>query len=184
MNNGKLKFLTDVRAIRERARKHMDQGAVTEGFKGDRQQLIKVLNDALATEIVCVFRYKFHYYEAAGLQSKAVAEEFKEHAANEQTHVDKLAERISQLGGKPDFTPDSLTRRSFTEYKESESLLDMIREDLVAERIVIDGYSEIIRWIGDSDPSTRRMIEGILADEEEHAHDLQNLLKGIETHSK
>ena len=175
------KFLTDVRAIRERARKHMEQGAVTAGFKGDRDALVKVLNEALATEIVCVLRYKFHYYEASGLQAKSVASEFWEHAENEQTHVDGLAERIAQLGGKPDFSPDSLTKRSFTEYKESGALVEMIREDLVAERIVIDGYQEMIRWIADKDSTTRRLLEGILADEEEHAHDLQSLLAGIES---
>ncbi|MBI5200993.1 MAG: bacterioferritin [Elusimicrobia bacterium] len=184
MNNGKLKFLTDVRAIRERARRHMEQGAVTEGFKGDRQQLIKVLNDSLATEIVCVLRYKFHYYEAAGLDSASIAEEFLEHAKSEQEHADRLAERISQLGGKPDFMPDSLTARSLTEYKEGSSLVEMIKEDLVAERIVIDSYLELVRWIGDGDPTTRGLIEDLLADEEAHAHELQHLLKGLESRAK
>lgn len=178
------KFLTDVRAIRERARKHLEEGAVTEGFKANRPALIKVLNDALATEIVCVHRYKVHYYEAAGLESKAIAAEFKEHAENEQTHVDKLAERIAQLGGAPDFSTDSISERAFTEYRESKDLVEMIREDLVAERIVIDCYSEIVRWIGDRDPSTRRLIEDILRDEEDHAHDLQSLLKGVEARSR
>ena len=169
-------FLSDVKAIRKRAREHLDQGAVTAGYKADRQTVIRVLNEALATEIVCVLRYKRHYYMASGIHAQAVAAEFLEHANEEQAHADMIAARIVQLGGEPNYDPDGLTERSHSEYVEGSSLVDMIREDLVAERVAIDSYSQMIRFIAERDSSTRVMLEKILAAEEEHAEDLANLL--------
>jgi bacterioferritin len=170
-------FLTDIKTLRERARKHMERGAVTAGYKADRDTVLRLLNEALATEIVCVLRYKRHYYMANGIHAQSVAAEFLEHANEEQGHADQLAERIVQLGGEPNFSPDELSSRSHSEYVEGKDLADMIQEDLVAERIAIDSYSEMIRYIGDDDPTTRRLFEGILAVEEEHADDLMNLLQ-------
>src|SRR5271167_4125463 len=152
------KFLTDVKKIRENARKHMDEGAVTEGYKADRQQVLKVLNEVLATEIVCVLRYKRHYYMASGINSEAVKAEFLQHANEEQQHADWVATRITQLNGQPDFNPEGLASRSHSEYTEGHNLVEMIREDLFAERIAIESYSEIVRWLGDKDPTSRRMI--------------------------
>jgi len=172
-------FLTDVKTIRERARKHIENGAVTEGYQADRETVVRLLNEALATEIVCVLRYKRHYFMAQGIHAEPVAQEFLQHANEEQTHADEIASRIVQLGGEPDFAPDGLTARAHSEYVAGESLTDMIREDLVAERIAIDSYSEMIRWLGDGDPTTKRMLEGILAMEEEHADDLANLLEDL-----
>jgi bacterioferritin len=172
-------FVSDLKAIRKRARKHIERGAVTDGYKGDLKTVLRLLNEGLATEIVCVLRYKRHYYMASGIHSKSVAAEFLEHAAEEQAHADQIAARIIQLGGKPDFNPESLTARSHSEYVEGETLVDMLREDLVAERIAIDSYAEMITYIGASDPTTRRMLEGILAMEEEHAEDLATLLESI-----
>jgi bacterioferritin len=172
-------ILTDVKTLRIRARQHIEQGAVTPGYRADRGVVLRLLNEALATEIVCVLRYKRHYFTATGIHSKAVAEEFLEHAAEEQTHADALAARIVELGGSPNFSPEGLLSRSHSEYVEATSLLDMIKEDLIAERIAIDSYSEMIRYLGDDDPTTRRMLEGILAVEEEHAEDLAGLLEGI-----
>lgn len=172
-------FLTDIAEIRRRARQHIEEGAVTEGYKGDREVVLRVLNEALATEIVCVLRYKRHHYMAKGIHSQAVAEEFLEHAAEEQTHADTIAERITQLDGEPNFNPQGLLTRSHSEYVEGNSLADMIREDLVAERIAIESYSEIIRYLGDNDPTSRRMMEEILAKEEEHADDMKTLLETI-----
>lgn len=169
-------FLSDVRALRQRARKHIENGAVVENYRGDRAAVIKLLNVALATEIVCVLRYKRHYYMASGLSSGAVAAEFLEHANEEQGHADELAARITQLNGEPDLNPEGLLSRSHSEYVEGDSLTDMIREDLVAERVAIESYTEMIRFIGDNDPTTRRMLEGILAKEEEHAEDMSDLL--------
>lgn len=169
-------FLTDIQTIRDRARAHMEDGAVTEGYGCDREQVLKVLNEALATEIVCTLRYKRHYYMADGLHAEAAAAEFLEHATEEQAHADQIAARIVQLGGAPNFSPEGLATRSHAEYVEGESLEEMIRENLVAERIAIDTYREIAIWIGDGDPTTRRMIEEILASEEEHADDLVGLL--------
>src|SRR5258706_4488349 len=169
-------FLTDVQELRRRARQHIEEGAVTEGYRGDRETVIKLLNEALATEIVCVLRYKRHYHMAKGIHAQAVAAEFLEHANEEQTHADTIASRIVQLGGAPDFAPGGLLSRSHSEYVEGESLVDMIREDLVAERIAIDSYAEMIRFVADTDPTTRSMLEEILAKEEEHAEDLANLL--------
>ncbi len=172
-------FVADIEQIRRRARQHMENGAVTDAYRGDRQTVIRVLNEALATELVCVLRYKRHYYMARGIHAQAVAEEFLEHAQEEQEHADKISERITQLDGAPDLNPDSLTRRSHSQYVEGESLVDMIREDLVAERIAIESYNEIVRYLGDNDPTSRRVMEEILAKEEEHADDLKSLIETI-----
>jgi len=172
-------FISDVAEIRNRARRHIEEGAVTEGYKADRDTVLKILNDALATEIVCVLRYKRHYYMASGIHAGVVADEFLEHANEEQEHADRIAERITQLGGEPDFQPQRLAQRSHSEYVEGKDLLDMIREDLVAERIAIDSYREIIQYLGDNDPPSRRMIEEILAVEEEHADDMKRLVDQI-----
>jgi bacterioferritin len=169
-------FLTDIKTLRERARKHIEQGAITEGYKVDLKTAIKILNEALATEIVCVLRYKRHYYMATGIHSEAVAAEFLQHANEEQGHADEIAARIVQLGGAPDLNPDGLTSRSHAEYVEGETLIDMIKEDLVAERIAIDSYREMIKYFGTDDSTSRRMLEGILAMEEEHADDLVSML--------
>jgi bacterioferritin len=172
-------FLTDVRKLRERARKHIDDGAITESYDADRETVIKLLNDALATEIVCVLRYRRHHFMAKGLDAKAVADEFLAHANEEQGHADRIAARIVQLGGEPDFSPDSLTARSHAEYVPGDSLIDMIREDLVAERIAIDSYREIVNFLADRDSTTRRIMEEILAVEEEHAEELADLLADL-----
>src|SRR6266571_2557606 len=169
-------FLTDIKTLRERARKHIEQGAVTEGYSADRETVIKVLNESLATEIVCVLRYKRHYFMASGIHAESVAAEFLQHANEEQGHADQIAQRIVQLGGEPNFNPEGLLSRSHAEYVEGDTLIDMIKEDLVAERIAIDSYREMINYVGNDDPTTRRMMEGILAMEEEHADDLGNLL--------
>jgi bacterioferritin len=169
-------FVADVKQIRDRARMHIEKGAVTEGYKADREQVTKVLNDVLATEIVCTLRYKRHYYMAQGISSDSVKEEFLQHANDEQQHADWVAERITQIGGEPNFNPEGLATRSHSEYKPGESLTDMIREDLVAERIAIESYSEIIRWLGNDDPTSRVLIEQILKVEEEHANDMSDLL--------
>ena len=169
-------FLTDIKTLRERARKHIEQGAITEGYKVDLGTAVKILNEALATEIVCVLRYKRHYYMATGIHSEAVAAEFLQHANEEQGHADEIAARIVQLGGAPDLNPDGLTSRSHAEYVEGETLIDMIKEDLVAERIAIDSYREMIKYFGTDDSTSRRMLEGILAMEEEHADDLVSML--------
>lgn len=183
MNSGKNPksdtFVADIEAIRRRAREHIENGAVTQSYRGDRETVIKVLNEALATELVCVLRYKRHYFAATGIQAQAVAEEFLEHANEEQTHADLIAERITQLDGEPDFNPATLTTRSHSEYVEGESLVDMIREDLVAERIAIESYSEIVRYLGENDPTSRRVMEEILAKEEEHAEDLRSLIQAV-----
>lgn len=172
-------FLSDVKELRRRARLHLDRGSVTEGYKADRKKVIAVLNDALATEIVCVLRYKRHYYMASGIMAEPVAKEFLQHAKEEQIHADRIAERITQLQGEPNFNPEGLASRSHSEYVEGGSLREMIREDLVAERIAVESYSEIIRWLGNDDPTTRNLIEDILKKEEEHADDLSNMLKTI-----
>ena len=169
-------FLTDITTLRERARRHIEQGAVTEGYTADRETVIKILNEALATEIVCVLRYKRHYFMATGIHAESVAAEFLEHANDEQGHADLIAARIVQLGGEPNFNPDGLLMRSHAEYVEGSSLIEMIKEDLVAERIAIDSYRDMIQYLGNDDPTSRRMLEGILAVEEEHADDLVSLL--------
>ncbi len=175
-------FITDIETIRQRARKHIEDGALTEGYNADRDTIIKILNEALATEIVCVLRYKRHYFMARGINSEPVAQEFFEHANEEQTHADAIAKRIVQLGGEPNFNPEGLTGRSHSQYAEGNDLTDMIKEDLVAERIAIDSYREIVQYIGDKDPTTRRLMEDILAKEEEHADDMANLLTSMSNH--
>ena len=159
-------FVSDISDIRKRARAHLSRGAVTGGYKADREQVIKVLNEVLATEIVCTLRYRRHYYMADGVSSESVRTEFLAHANEEQSHADMVAERITQLGGEPDFNPQTLTKRSHAEYVEGASLHAMIEEDLVAERIAIETYSEIARWLGSDDPTSRRVIEQILETEE------------------
>jgi bacterioferritin len=169
-------FLSDVETLRKRARKAIEEGAVTPGYAADRQAVCRVLNEALATEIVCVLRYKRHYFMAQGLASDSVKKEFLEHANEEQAHADQIAERIVQLGGEPDLNPAVLAGRSHSEYVEGDNLVSMIREDLVAERVAIESYREIIAWLATADPTTRRLMEAILAVEEEHADDMQSLL--------
>jgi bacterioferritin len=172
-------FLTDIKTLRKRARQHIEQGAVTEGYGADRETVIKLLNESLATEIVCNLRYRRHYFMASGIDAQAAADEFLQHANEEQGHADQIAQRIVQLGGEPNFSPEGLLTRSHAEYTEGGSLPEMIKEDLVAERIAIDSYREMVRYLGTDDPTTRRMMEGILAVEEEHADDLVNLLEKI-----
>ncbi|MFE7783623.1 ferritin-like domain-containing protein [Streptomyces nigrescens] len=172
-------FLTDITALRDRARREIEKGPVTEAYGADLERVLQVLNEALATEIVCTLRYKRHYYTASGLYSEPVAAEFLEHAAQEQEHADKVAQRIVQLGGKPDFNPETLTQRAHAGYDASDDLLEMIKEDLVAERVAIASYTEIAKWLGDGDPTTRRVFEELLAQEEEHADDLRGLLERI-----
>lgn len=169
-------FLADIQDIRNRARSQMSKGAITDGYRADRSQVIKVLNEVLATEIVCTLRYMRHYYTAEGLNSESVKAEFLEHAADERSHADLVARRITQLGGEPDFNPRTLSSRSHSEYVEGQSLKSMVEEDLVAERIAVETYSEIARWLGTDDPTSRRVIEQILEKEEEHAEDLASLL--------
>ena len=172
-------FLTDVATLRQRARQHIDEGAVTSSYGLETETVVKVLNDALATEIVCVLRYRRHYYMAEGIHSESVKSEFLEHANEEQEHADRIAERIVQLGGAPDLSPEGLASRSHAQYVEGNTLREMIVEDLVAERIAIDSYREIAQWLGDRDSTTRKMMEEILASEEEHADDLVSLLAGM-----
>ena len=172
-------FLTDVQTLRKRARQHIERGAVTEGYGADRKTVLKLLNEALATEIICVLRYRRHHFMASGLQGQTVAQEFLQHANEEQAHADEVAARIVQLGGEPNFSPEGLASRSHAEYVEGETLIDMIKEDLVAERIAIDSYREMIGYVGNGDPTTRRMLEGILAMEEEHADDLVSMLEEL-----
>jgi len=176
-------FKSDIDTIRRNAREKISQGAVTAGYLADRDKVIDVLNEVLATEIVCTLRYKNHYYLASGIFSKPVADEFLEHANEEQMHADWVAERITQLGGVPNFDPTGLATRSHAEYVEAARIQDMIKEDLVAERIAIETYSEIVRWLGDDDPTSRRLIEKILEVEEEHAEDLKNLLEKLSVSS-
>jgi bacterioferritin len=173
-------FLTDIKTLRERARAKMEEGPITSSYGADRHKVIDVLNEALATEIVCVLRYKRHYFMADGLNAGPIAAEFLQHANEEMGHADQIALRITQLQGAPNFDPDGITDRSHAEYVEGTTLEEMIREDLVAERIAIESYSEIIRWLGDKDTTTRRMMEDILALEEEHADDLLSLLADLE----
>ncbi|GAA4088620.1 MULTISPECIES: ferritin-like domain-containing protein [Actinomadura] len=172
-------FLTDIKTLRERARQEIDKGPITSAYGADVDRVVQVCNEALATEIVCVLRYKRHFFTATGIHAESVAQEFAEHAREEQEHADMIAERIVQLGGEPDFSPDTLTMRSHAEYDASADLIDMIKEDLVAERIAIASYTEIIHWLGEGDPTTRRVFEQILAQEEEHADDLRGLLERL-----
>jgi bacterioferritin len=173
-------FITDIQTLRKRAREHIEKGAVTPGYTADRDTVVKLLNEALATEIVCTLRYKRHFFMAKGINAEAVATEFAEHAAEEQQHADQIAQRIVQLGGEPDLSPEGLATRSHAEYVEGDTLVDMIKEDLVAERIAIDSYKEMVNYLGKNDPTTRRLMEEILAKEEEHADDLVTLLEGME----
>jgi len=173
-------FLTDVETLRRRARQHINQGPVTEGYGADVDVVVKLLNEALATEIICTLRYRRHYFMAKGIHAESVAPEFLEHANEEQEHADRIAERIVQLGGEPDFSPDGLATRSHAEYVEGGSLVEMIKEDLVAERIAIESYLEMIAYLEGRDPTTRRLLEEILATEEEHADDLNSLLEGMQ----
>jgi bacterioferritin len=172
-------FLTDVKTIRARARRDIEQGAVTAGYRADRETVVKLLNEALATEIVCVLRYRRHHFMAAGMNAEPVAQEFLVHANEEQQHADQIAARIVQLNGEPNFSPEGLLTRSHAEYVEGEDLVDMIKENLVAERIAIDSYREMIEYVGEKDTTTKRMLEGILAMEEEHADDLVGLLEDL-----
>jgi bacterioferritin len=176
MNQASMPFLTDIKTLRDRARQHLDQGVVTSTYQGDVGKTIEILQSVLATEIVCVLRYTMHSIAATGISSEAVKAEFAEHAKEEQEHMMAVAERINQLGGKPNFNPDGLATRSVSQYVEGANLIDMIKENLVAERIAVDHYRELVRYFGDDDPATRIMIEEILAVEEEHANDMHDLL--------
>ena len=171
--------LTDVKTLRARARRGIEDGAMTAGYKAKVETVIRLLNEALATEIICVLRYKRHYFMASGINSLSVKGEFLQHATEEQVHADQLAERIVQLGGEPNFSPEGMLSRSHSEYVEGDSLVEMITEDLVAERIAIDSYREMITYVGTDDPTTCNLLEGILAQEEEHAEDLASLLKKL-----
>ena len=173
-------FLTDVKTLRARARQHIQQGAVTSGYRADRATVVKLLNEALATEIVCVLRYRRHHFMAQGMNADPVAAEFLVHANEEQQHADQIAARIVQLNGEPNFSPEGLLSRSHAEYVEGTDLVDMIKEDLVAERVAIDSYREMVEYIGDKDTTTKRMLEGILAVEEEHADDLVGMLQELQ----
>lgn len=172
-------FLSDIRELRARARRHIEKGAVTENYRADRDAVVRILNEALATEIVCILRYKRHHFMASGINAQAVADEFLEHANEEQVHADQISQRIVQLGGAPDWSPEGLQTRSHSEYVEGTTLLDMIKEDLVAERVAIESYTEIVRYLGEDDPTSRRLMEEILAKEEEHADDLRTLIETL-----
>ena len=172
-------FLTDIKTLRSKARENIDKGPVTDAYKADLPRVLDVLQQALATELICVLRYRQHYYAATGLNSEPVAAEFLEHALEEQGHADKIAERISQLGGSPDFNPETLTSRSHSEYTTADELMEMVKENLVAERIAVASYTEIIEWLGEGDPTTKRMLEEILAVEEEHAEDLLSFMSRL-----
>lgn len=174
------RFVGNLSEIRRRARQHVLEGAVTAGYEADRERVVAMLNEALATELVCVLRYKQHYFLARGIQAEPVAQEFAEHAAEEQGHADRIAQRITQLGGDPDFNPSGLASRSASEYVEGGALVRMIEDNLIAERIAIDTYHAAIRFVGEKDPTTRRMLEDILADEEEHANELADLLATLD----
>ncbi len=176
--------LTDVKTLRARARQGIEDGAMTAGYKAKVETVIKLLNEALATEIVCVLRYKRHYFMAKGISSLSVKGEFLQHAVEEQAHADQLAERIVQLGGEPNLSPEGILDRSHSEYVEGESLAEMIKEDLIAERVAIDSYRDMITYVGTDDPTTRKVLEKILAQEEEHAEDLSSLLTDLGSESK
>lgn len=177
-------FLADIEEIKRRAREQIMQGAITPSYEGDTQTAIEILNQALATEIVCILRYKNHHSMARGLEARSVAEEFLEHAREEEDHADRIARRITQLGGNPNYNPEGMLTRAHSQYQEGESLVEMIKEDLIAERIAIDTYREIIRYFDVHDPTSRRLIEHILAKEEEHAEDLVTLLQELEPSRK
>jgi bacterioferritin len=176
--------ISPIHTIRARARQNIDEGAITDDYRGDRETVIRLLNEALATEIVCTLRYKRYYYTAKGLTSLSIAQEFLQHAQQEEMHADQFANRITQLGGEPDFSPDTLTARSHAEYVEGRTIVEMIREDLVAERVAIESYKEIIDYLGTADPTTRRLFEEVLAVEEEHAEDLHTLIHQLGSGSR
>jgi bacterioferritin len=178
-SGGAPSFVSDIAAIRKRARQHIADGAVTQSYGADRSRVLQLLNEALATEIVCVLRYRRHYYMANGAMGEAIKAELLEHAKEEQAHADLIAERIVQLGGEPDMNPQGICDRSHSEYVEGETLAEMVKEDLVAERIAIESYTEMIRFLGNADSTTRRMLEGILANEEEHAEELASMLETL-----
>ena len=171
--------LTDKNTLRDRARKNVEDGAVTQGYSADREEILRLLNESLATELVCVLRYKRHYFMANGLKASVAADEFLEHANQEMEHADKLAERIVQLGGEPEFNPDLLSKNAHAQYVAGKNLKEMVYEDLVAERIAVDSYREIIQYIGDKDPTTRRIFEEISSQEEEHADDMADILQDL-----
>ena len=168
--------LSDVKTLRKQARMDVEQGAVTAGYTADRSTVLKLLNDALATELVCVMRYRRHHFMATGIHSKAISDEFLAHSNEELGHADALAKRIVQLGGEPNFAPDELTKRSHAEYVECETLAEMIKENVIAERIAIDSYREFIRYLGFDDPTTSHLLKKILAVEEEHADELADFM--------
>lgn len=172
-------FLSDIQEIRRRAREHIQAGAVTPSYDANREVVLRLLNEALATELVCVLRYRRHYFMADGVLAEAIKQEFLVHAQEEQAHADQIAERIVQLGGAPDFNPEGLAMRSHAEYREGKSLVEMIEEDLVAERVAIESYREMVQFVGSHDPTTRRMLESILAKEEEHAEELRSMLEDV-----
>ena len=176
--------LTDIKTLRHNARQHVEKGAVTAGYAADRKHVIKALNEALATELICVLRYKRHYFMAAGIHAAPVAAEFLQHSTEEMAHADLIAKRIIELGGEPNFSPSGLADRSHAEYVEGDSLKSMIKEDLIAERIAIESYRETIAYLSDQDPTTRRMLESVLSSEEEHAEDLSSLLEGMKDSAK
>ena len=176
---GNLKALTDTKTLRKRARQHVEEGAVTTGYAADREAVIQLLNEALATELVCVLRYKRHYFMAKGIHSESVKPEFLQHAKEEMAHADRIAKRITELGGEPNFSPDGLSSRSHAEYMPGDSLISMIKEDLIAERIAIESYRELVAYLGNNDPTTQSMVKEILAMEEEHADDMASLLEGM-----
>jgi bacterioferritin len=178
-----MSFVKNIAEIRARARQQIAQGPITQDYQLDARQAVGLLNEALATEIVCTLRYRFHYFMATGIHSAAVADEFLEHAQEEQEHADWIAERIKQLGGKPEMNPAVVAQTSHSEYKEGTSLVDMIRENLVAERIAIETYREMVRFFGNGDPTSRTLIERILSKEEEHADELADLLFAVEPHT-
>ena len=174
-------FIRDVETLRAEARANIDKGAVTEAYSGDVDRVVQMLQTALATEVVCVLRYRQHHYAARGMDAEPIAAEFLVHSEEELRHAGMIAARISQLGGTPDFAPSTLEARSHSEYVEADSLRDMVTENLVAERVAVASYTDIIEWLGSSDPTTRRMLEEILAVEEEHADDLVSMLDGLPT---
>jgi bacterioferritin len=169
-------ILSDVEGLRRRAQKHIEEGAITDEYNADRAEVVNTLNTLLATELMCVLRYKRHFYMASGINSEAVKKEFLEHAQEAQQHADRIADRIVELNGEPDFNPDSIAKRSLSQYTNAETVHQMIREDLVAERIAVESYSEIVRWLGDNDVTTRKLMADILMMEEQHAADMQKLL--------
>jgi bacterioferritin len=174
-------ILSDVEGLRRRAQKHVEAGAVTDEYNADRAEVVETLNTVLATELMCVLRYKRHYYTAKGISAEAVKKEFLEHAQEAQQHADRIAERIVELNGQPDFNPETLTRRSLSQYTNARTLYEMIREDLVAERIAVESYSEVVRWLGDQDVTSRKLMADILMVEEQHAADMQKLLGQLHT---